>query len=95
MLAKKQIEWSLSAQADLSDIYALIVKDNPQAAEQVVNFVIASVATLMSFPLIGRMGGKSKTRELVLNRYPYTIVYRVSANTIRIVTIVHQSKCYP
>jgi plasmid stabilization system protein ParE len=60
MLAKKQIEWSHGAQADLSDIYALIVKDNPQAAEQVVNFVLASVANLMSSLSLGVLAVKAK-----------------------------------
>lgn len=95
MSEKKQLDWSIQSSDDLADIYDSIVDDNPKAAAQVNDFIIEAAAGLMSNPLIGREGIKRNTRELALNRYPYTIVYRVNAKTIRIVTILHQAKQYP
>lgn len=95
MSAKKQLEWSIQASDDLADIYDAIVDDNPKAAAQVNDFIIKAVVGVMSNPLIGREGIKRNTRELVLSRYPYTVVYRVNAQAIRIVTVLHQSKLYP
>ncbi|MDP1612171.1 MAG: type II toxin-antitoxin system RelE/ParE family toxin [Sulfuritalea sp.] len=38
--------------------------------------------------------GRKNTREYVMRRFPYIIVYRVVANKVRIVRVLHQSRLY-
>ena len=52
-----------------------------------------AVSGLAIRPVLHRPG-KSGTRECVLKRFPYTIVYRASGNAIRIVRVMHQARRY-
>lgn len=39
--------------------------------------------------------GKNDTRECTVKRFPYTIVYRITARTVRVVRVLHQRSGYP
>jgi toxin ParE1/3/4 len=47
---------------------------------------------LLTYPEIGRTGRRTGTRELVVRRTPYLIVYRVRASMIEIVRVWHMSR---
>ncbi|MBI5005513.1 MAG: type II toxin-antitoxin system RelE/ParE family toxin [Nitrosomonadales bacterium] len=74
---------------------AYIAADNPVAAEQVVDFIISQAEYLTRFPLLGRIPKAGAPRELILNRHPYNIIYRITRSKIRIVRVIHQSRLYP
>jgi plasmid stabilization system protein ParE len=93
--AKKQLEWSLFAERGLEAVYDYIATDNPLAAENVVRHLLMEAAGLTAFPMVGHEGKRAGTRELVLSKYPYTLIYRLSANKVRIVAVLHQSRQYP
>jgi plasmid stabilization system protein ParE len=93
--AKKQLEWSVRSGLDLLAIDAHIFGDNPVAAEQVTNFIIAQAELLTRFPLLGRIPKPGAPRELIFTRYPYNLIYRVTRTKIRIVRVIHQSRLYP
>lgn len=95
MPVKKRLEWSRRAERDIYGIHDYIAADNPKAAESVIALLIKSAESLIDFPAVGHEGAESGTRELVLTKYPYTIVYRLTAAKIRIVAIMHQSRQYP
>lgn len=50
-----------------------------------------TLAFLKSHPEIGEIG-RSRTRRLVFQRYPYTVVYRLAGETLEIVAIAHHSR---
>ena len=50
-----------------------------------------ALALLKRHPEIGEPGS-SLTRRLVLQRYPYTVVYRLAGETLEIVAIAHHSR---
>jgi toxin ParE1/3/4 len=50
---------------------------------------------LPSFPYRGREGRMPGTRELVLARLPYCIVYRVGTDSNEILAILHQAQEWP
>ena len=95
MSEKKRLEWSRRAEHDLGAIHDYIAADNPKAAGSVVRFLLASVERLIEFPVLGHGGLEAGTREMVVTRYPYTIVYRLTSTKIRILTVLHQSRQYP
>jgi len=50
---------------------------------------------LLTMPNIGRAGKIFGTREIVLQDFPYLVVYRVRKKYIQILRIFHQSRKYP
>jgi plasmid stabilization system protein ParE len=53
------------------------VQDSPKAAKAVVERILASTELLASFPYMGRAGRDEGTREWVVPRLPYVVVYEV------------------
>ena len=90
MQSKKRLEWSKRAEKRLDAIYDYIALDNSKAAKSVSIYLLESALSLVDFPEVGHAGKREGTRELVLLRYPYTLVYRLSATRIVIVAVVHQ-----
>lgn len=65
------------ALADLEDIFQWIAQDSPVTAKTVVDRLFSSMELLNSFPLMGHVGRDPGTREWVVPRLPYIIVYEV------------------
>jgi toxin ParE1/3/4 len=79
------------ALADLEGIFNWIAKDNPAAARAVVNRLFSSTELLTSFPFMGRAGRDPGTREWVVPRLPYIVVYEVdeARGEVIVVAIFH------
>ena len=92
---KKQLEWPVRSERDLLTIDAHISLDNPVAAEHVVDYIISQAEQLTHFSLMGRIPKPGAPRELVIARYPYNLIYRVTRAKVRIVRVIHQSRLYP
>ena len=75
------------ALADLEGIYHWIAKDSPKAAKAVVDRIFASTELLASFPYMGRAGRDEGTREWVVPRLPYIVVYEVHEDTGEVIVI--------
>ena len=88
-MSKRTIRWSKRASRRLDQIGTVIAEDNPLAAARVVARLSLAVEALADHPAIGRVGRIAGTRELVFANIPYLIPYRVSANDILILTILH------
>ena len=82
--------WSRPAKQDLRNIHDHIAFDSKFYAKKVVQDIIEKSGNLEDFPLIGRMVPELEdpdVRELIV--YSYRLIYRVSAGTIEILTLVH------
>ena len=79
-----RIAWTEPALYDLASARAYTSRDNPPA-----------VATLLRFPESGRLGRRSGTRELVVNRTPYVVPYRLRGATIEILRVLHGRQRWP
>lgn len=71
-----RLRWTRPALAHIVEIYTYIRKDNPAAARRVVDRIRRDAKHLCMHPQFGRKGRIEGTRELVISRYPYIIVYR-------------------
>lgn len=87
-----RIEWSVEAGHDLREVHASIARDNKTAAARVIRAIREGVQALSTNPLMGRIGGVAGTRELVLGRYPYLVVYRVKKHGVRVLAVIHASR---
>lgn len=89
---KRLLEWSIRSSANVVDIRDYIASDNPQAAQKVLDEIRRAANSLRDFPMLGHMGRRAGTRELVMPRSPYLIVYRLDVKKVRVVAVVHQSR---
>lgn len=91
------IEWSEYAYDDLAEILSYFKEtEKEELGYEIVSELFTSTEILAKFPLSGRLGRVSETRELVNQTFPYVIVYRiVSLDKIKILAVVHTSRLFP
>lgn len=89
------VTWAPAALDDLIDVYTYIADDSPERAEGVVRAVTRTAEGLADFPLLGRVGALLGTREQIMSRYRYKIVYRIGGEEVEIVRIIHTSRNWP
>ena len=92
MAAKRRLEYSITAGDDLESIQRYIVADNPKAAAQVIENILATADSLVDYPMLGKPWRRAGTRKLVLKKYPYTIIYQLTPVTVFVLTVAHQSR---
>ena len=61
-----------------------IAQDNPLAAVSQGDRIDEQVDMLLQHPQIGRPGRKQGTRELVISRTPFIVVYRINGKRIEL-----------
>lgn len=89
------VEWLSLALADLNAEAEYIARDNPSAAERIVDDIFAATDRLAVFPAMGRPGRVLGTRELVVSNTPYIVPYRVRGQTVEIIRVLHGSRKWP
>jgi toxin ParE1/3/4 len=88
-------------EADLPAIYAFIARDNPAAAERVLDAVQATFDQLAWQPECGvhyptRGTGLTDVRMLPVNGFPdYLLFYRLEAEAVRVLYVVHGARHLP
>jgi len=88
------IQWRASALDDLDVIAEYIARFNPAAAEAMRDRIESCVLPLSQHPYLFRAGRVPGTREIVAHPN-YIVVYRVLADAIEIVRVVHAAREYP
>ena len=78
------------AQGSIDAIYDYIAQDSPENARRVKERILAAAKSLVIMPSRGRPGAVEDTRELLVRRLPYTIVYTVYDETVYILGVIDQ-----
>ncbi len=86
--------WSALARTRLQKIRHYTARDKPEAAERLAIRIVAAVEALRNFPHLGRAGSQPGTRELVIGKTPYIVVYRIEDDGILITTVWHGAQRY-
>ena len=84
-----EIIWSPVALTRLQEIRTFVARDKPIAAERLATRIVAAVEVLRDYPHLGRAGITPGTRELVIGRTPYIVVYRIRKEAVTVSTIWH------
>ena len=87
-----QVIWTPQAQKQLREIRTYIAMDKPGAAERLAARVVALTEALRLHPRLGRPGPTPGTRELIVGRTPYIIVYRIGGRKITIAAVWHGAR---
>lgn len=95
MSAKKQLEFTARAFRNIAAAEEYIARDNRAAAQKVVEAIYKTAEKLELFPEIGKAGRVPGTRELPLEKYDYTIIYRIKAAKVVVYSVLHQRVRYP
>lgn len=92
-----KLVWLARARANRTDAIAYLAGENPRAALDQLDEIERQTDMLMDYPEMGRVGRKRGTRELVLNRTPFIIVYRLRprAKRIEILRLLHGAQQWP
>jgi addiction module RelE/StbE family toxin len=89
------LQFSSRARDQLAAIQIYISQHNPAAAARVGAAIRDAAETLRYFPLAGRAGRSSGTREWVVRGLPYILVYEVgftAADEIMILGVFHAAQ---
>jgi len=87
--------WTQPALRDLQAARLYIASDSPSAAAQQIDYIFTAVETLLQFPDSGRPGRRKDTRELVVNRTPFIVPYRVRGDVIELLRVLHGRRRWP
>jgi len=90
-----RIRWTPEAAHDLSTAADYIFTDSPEAARRVATAINRAAKSLKEFPFRGRPGLTEPTRELLVESYPYVLVYAVVEDTVVILNIYHSAQDRP
>lgn len=72
-----------------------MAQESPVAAAEMFEYVKARVDALGGFPATGHPGRVPGTRELVIDRYPYLVPYRVAGNELQVLSVFHTRRQPP
>ncbi len=91
----KKIRWLRLALADLDELMVYIAKDNPEAATDVAGKIWETTRMLPNHPAMGKPGRVPGTREMIVTGTSYIVPYRVVANEVQILRILHGARKWP
>jgi addiction module RelE/StbE family toxin len=85
-----------TAEADLVAIKRYIEPESPKGLERVLTAIFTIAEQLESFPLMGRVGEVEGTREIIVPRTPFRLIYTLDdPHFIDIVRVLHGARQYP
>lgn len=90
-----KVTWRPRAKRDLNLLIAYIAQDSIESAELVATRILRAAETLTIAPRAGRSGRINGTRELVVQRTAYILVYRVEDGRVRILRVYHAARKWP
>ena len=91
----KKIRWLHLALFDLHKLMGYIARDNSDAATKVAERIWGTTRMLSNNPAMGKPGRVPGTREMVVTGTSYIVPYRVVANEVQILRVLHGSRKWP
>jgi toxin ParE1/3/4 len=79
----------------LPTVMTCSAKDNPEAANKVACKIWETTRILSDHPAMGRSGRVSGTRELVISGTSYIVPYRLKADEVQILRVLHAARKWP
>lgn len=90
-----RIKWLKAAVHSLDSAMAYVAQDDEDTAERMSEYIRLRVENLREQPYLGRTGQVNGTRELVIDKYPFIIPYRVKDGELQILDVFHTSRKPP
>ncbi len=90
-----RVRWLRKAIKNLDAEADYVAEENTTAAAEMFVFVKAQADALADFPAAGRPGRVPNTRELVIDRYPFVVPYRVVGDELHVLRVFHTRRKLP
>jgi len=90
-----RIIWRPAAARDYDSLREYIEAHSLTGAETAARRIFAAVESLTQFPGRGRPGVLAGTRELVVPRTSYVVVYRIDGDAIVLLRVRHGAQRWP
>lgn len=90
-----KVIWSAASVRHLHEVYDYLEPENAGAAIAIRRRILDAAKRLGQMPFSGHVGRIEGTREAVVPRTPYIVVYQVSGQTVEILGIWHGSRLWP
>jgi toxin ParE1/3/4 len=91
-----KVIWTDDSLLDLEEINKYIKLDSQFHADElsirILNFVNLHILT---FPEMGRVGRIDNTREFVISKTSYIVVYRIKGDDIQVLRVLHTARLWP
>lgn len=87
--------WTPKARIEREAAINYIAEDNPVAALDQLYEIGEQTNLLPSQPEMGRTGRVRGTRELVISRTPFIVIYRIKGKRIEILRFLHGAQQWP
>ncbi len=84
-----RLEWTTPAADELEAAQTYYHGLNPIAARMLARHIVEAARRLRTHPQIGRPGLREGTREWVVSRSPYVLVYRTTPQAVQILHVWH------
>lgn len=91
----RRLLWTPVARAAREAAIDYVAQDNPVAALDQLDEIERQVSILGQHPLLGRVGRVRGTRELVIQRTPYILVYRLRPGVVEVLHLLHGAQQWP
>ncbi len=82
-----RLEWTKRARRERNIIAAYVAERNPAAARRVIAAIDAQLEAVLEFPSLGTLGRVAGTREFVVSRLPYIVVYTVRDDVLYVLYV--------
>lgn len=89
------VDWLRRATRDRHSQIDYIAKDNPLAAVSQIDRIDHQLDMLIEHPEMGRAGRQPGTRELVIGRTPFIVIYRLHGERIEVLRLLHGAQRWP
>ena len=94
-MAKRLLEWSGPAQRDQQNITRFYASEaSIFIADEALLAIQAAGEQSRKSPLLYREGKRRGTREHVMRRFPYIIVFKVTPEKVIVLRVLHQAMRY-
>ena len=90
-----KVIWSAASERHLQEVVEYLQGESAAGAVTIRRRILETVRRVGQMPYSGRIGRIDGTREAVVPRSPYIVVYQVSAQTVDILGIWHGARLWP
>ena len=90
-----KLVWLVTAKCSRASQIAYVAERNPQAALDMANAIRVATDRLANYPRMGRPGRVRGTRELVVPRTPYIVIYEIKGDVVRFIRVLHSAQNWP